>query len=139
MKMTELISRTYRFSHDTLDQVEWLGARLGGLDATNVLRLAVAELFHRKQAEWKARLVARESGFYDLQVGDQTLARVRKPALEKLPEDEQANMLVAEMDGLSSLVRLLLGAAAAGEKIWLDEGAFDNLLGSDRDPVEEEE
>ncbi len=128
--MTELISRTYRFSQDTLNQIEWLGVRLGGLDATNVLRVAVAELYHRKQAEWKARLVVHESGFYDLQVGDQTLARVRKPSLEKLPEDEQAQMLVAETDGLASLVKLLLGAAAAGEKVWLDEDAFDDLVGS---------
>jgi hypothetical protein len=128
--MTELISRTYRFSQDTLDQIEWLGARLGGLDATNVLRVAVAELYHRKQAEWKARLVVRESGFYDLQVGEQTLARVRKPALEKLPEAEQAQMLVAETDGLASLVKLLLGAATAGEKVWLDEDALDDLVGA---------
>jgi len=135
--MTELISRTYRFSQDTLDQIEWLGARFGGLDATNVLRVAVAELYHRKQAEWKARLIANESGFYDLRVGEQTLARVRKPALEKLPGDEQAQMLVAETDGLAALVKLLLGAAAAGEKVWLDETAFDDLLGADRGPVEE--
>jgi hypothetical protein len=136
--MTELISRTYRFSQDTLDQIEWLGARLGGLDATNVLRVAIADLYHSKQAEWKARLVESESGYYDLQVGDQTLVRVRKPALERLPEDEQAKMLVAETDGLGSLVRLLLGAAAAGEKVWLDENAFDDLFGSDRDLVEED-
>lgn len=137
--MTELISRTYRFSPNTLDQIEWLQARLGGLDATNILRVAVAELYHRKQAEWKARLVVREPGFYDLQVGDRTLARVRKPSLEGLPQDEQAEMLVAETDGLSMLVRLLLGAAAAGEKIWLDEGAFDDLLGASQYPAEGEE
>ena len=46
-------------------------------------------------------------------------------------------MLVAETDGLASLVKLLLGAAAAGEKVWLDETAFDDLLGADRGPVEE--
>jgi len=128
--MTELISRTYPFSQDTLNQIEWLGDRLGGLDATNVLRVAVAELYHRKQAEWKAQLIASESGFYDLRVGEQTLARVRKPALEKLPEDEQAQMLIAETDGLASLTKLLLGAAAAGEKVWLDEATLDDLAGS---------
>jgi hypothetical protein len=128
--MTELISRTYRFSQGTLDQIEWLGARFGGLDATNILRVAVAELYYRKQAEWKAKLIANESGFYDLRVGEQTLARVRKPSLEKLPEDEQAQMLVAETDGLASLVKLLLGAAAAGEKVWLDGEALDDLVES---------
>jgi hypothetical protein len=97
--MTELISRTHRFSQDTLDQIKWLGARLGGLDATNVLRVAVAERYHRKQA------------------------------LEKLPKDEQTQMLIAETDGLALLMKLLLRAAAADEKVWLDEATFDELVG----------
>ena len=124
--MTYLFSRTYRFFQDTLDQIEWLGTRLGGLDATSVLRVAVAERYHRKQAEWKAKLIANQPGFYDFRVGEQILARVRQPTLEKLPEEEQARMLIAETDGLTKLVKLFLGTAVADE----DEDAFDDLVES---------
>jgi hypothetical protein len=134
--MTPLVSRNYRFSPETLDQIEWLQGRLGGLDATHVLRLAVAELYHRKRAAWKAGLVAKDPGFYELQVSGQTLARLRTSSLAPLPEREQGKMLATETDGLASLVRILLGAAAAGEKIWIDYDTFDELLVENPPPEE---
>ncbi len=117
--MSDLITRTYRFSEETLAQIEWLAARLGGLDATSVLRQAIAELYHRKQAEWKARLVDQGDGSYTLQVGERTLAQVNASVLDKLPEGEREGILTGDADGLSVLTLLLLGAAAGDEVVWL--------------------
>ena len=127
--MAELISRTYRFSQTTLDQIEWLQNYLGGMDATNVLRVAVSDLYDRKRSRWKARLVEREPGLYALQVDGQTLLRVSETALERLPEDQRTAMLQAEIDGLSAMAKLLLVAAAGEDEIWLDQEYLYDLTG----------
>ena len=127
--MAELISRTYRFSQTTLDQIEWLQNYLGGMDATNVLRVAVSDLYDRKRSRWKARLVEREPGLYALQVDGQTLLRVSETALERLPEDQRTAMLQAEIDGLSAMAKLLLVAAAGEDVIWLDQEYLYDLTG----------
>ena len=127
--MSKLISRTYRFSQTTLDQIEWLQNYLGGMDATNVLRVAVADLYDRKRSRWKARLVEREPGIYALQIGGQTLLRVNETALDRLPEDERAAMMKAEIDGLSAMAKLLLVAAAGEDEIWLDQTLLEELRG----------
>jgi hypothetical protein len=106
---------------------------MGGLDDTSVLRLAVAELFHRKQAEWKARLIPQPDGAYDLQVHGLTLARVGKQALAGLPGEVGENLLAAEADGISALTLLLLGAAAAGEKVWIDDQGLESLVEGEQD------
>lgn len=128
--MTELISRTYRFSQTTLDQIEWLQNYLGGMDATNVLRVAVADLYDRKRSRWKARLVESEPALYALQVDGQTLLRVSKTALDRLPEAERTAMLQPEIDGLSAMAKLLLVAAASDDEIWLDNSVLEELRGN---------
>jgi hypothetical protein len=119
--MSNLITRTYRFSEETLAEIEWLAARLGGLDATSVLRQAVAELYQRKQAAWKARLVDQGDGSYALHVGERTLARVDASVLDKLPDGEREGILTGEADGLSALALLLLGAAVGDDVVWLSD------------------
>lgn len=127
--MAELISRTYRFSQTTLDQIEWLQNYLGGMDATNVLRVAVADLYDRKRSRWRARLVEREPGLYTLQIGGQTLLRVNETALGRLPEEERTALMQAEIDGLSAMAKLLLVAAAGEDEIWLNQAYLDELRG----------
>ena len=127
-------SRTYRFDQQTLEQIYWLATRMGDLDDTDVLRLAVAELYHRKRAEWRARLIPRPDGTYDLQVHGLTLARVGEPALGGLPEEVGEGLLTASADGLSALTLLLLGAAAAGEKIWIDDEVLGSLVEGEEIP-----
>ena len=127
--MAELISRTYRFSQTTLDQIEWLQNYLGGMDATNVLRVAVADLYDRKRSRWRARLVEREPDLYALQIGGQTLLRVSENVLERLPEAERTAMLQPEIDGLSAMAKLLLVAAAGEDEVWLDQAYLDELRG----------
>ena len=129
--MVNLTSRTYRFSQTTLDQIEWLQNYLGGMDATNVLRVAVADLYDRKRSRWKAVLVKREAGRYALLINGQPLLTVPETALERLPEAERTAMLQSEIDGLSAMARLLLVAAAGDEEIWLDHSFLDTL-GGDR-------
>ena len=127
--MAELISRTYRFSQTTLDQIEWLQNYLGGMDATNVLRVAVSDLYDRKRSRWKARLVEQEPGLYALQIGGQTLLRISGAVLDRLPEDERAALMQAEIDGLSAMAKLLLVAAAGEDVIWLDQEYLYDLTG----------
>ena len=127
--MAELISRTYRFSQTTLDQIEWLQNYLGGMDATNVLRVAVSDLYDRKRPRWKARLVEQEPGLYALQIGGQTLLRISGAVLDRLPEDEQSTMMQTDIDGLSAMTKLLLVAAAGDDEIWLDKSVLEALRG----------
>ena len=127
--MAELISRTYRFSQTTLDQIEWLQNYLGGMDATNVLRVAVSDLYDRKRSRWKARLVEQEPGLYALQIGGQTLLRISGAVLDRLPEDEQSTMMQTDIDGLSAMTKLLLVAAAGDDEIWLDKSVLEALRG----------
>jgi len=127
--MTELISRTYRFSPTTLNQIEWLQTHLGGMDATNVLRIAISELYDRKRSKWKARLIEQEPGTYALQIGGQTLLQINVTVLDRLPEEERAAMKQTEVDGLSAMTRLLLAAAAGEEDIWLDQKLLEELRG----------
>ncbi|MBC8496207.1 MAG: hypothetical protein H8D37_00965 [Chloroflexi bacterium] len=127
--MTKLISRTYRFSQATLNQIEWLQTHLGGMDATNVLRVAVSELYDRKQSQWKARLVELDPGNYALQIRGQTLLQISDTALDRFPEDERAAMMQTEVDGLSAMAKLLLVAAAGEDEIWLDQDYLDELGG----------
>ena len=131
------ISRTYRLSPQTLDQIEWLGGRLGGLDATSVIRVAVAELYHRKRVEWQARLVARDDGSLDLQVSGRTLARLGRSSLDRLPQEEREKLLAVEADGLSALTLLLLGAAAGGEEVWLNPEELERLVDTGQQPPED--
>ena len=127
--MSKLISRTYRFSQTTLDQIEWLQNYLGGMDATNVLRVAVAALYDRKRSRWRAKLVEKEPGLYALQINGQTLLRVNETALDRLPEEERAALMQAEIDGLTAMAKLLLVAAAGEDEIWLDQAYLDELRG----------
>ena len=127
--MAELISRTYRFSQTTLDQIEWLQNYLGGMDATNVLRVAVSDLYDCKRSRWKARLVEQEPGLYALQIGGQTLLRISGAVLDRLPEDEQSTMMQTDIDGLSAMTKLLLVAAAGDDEIWLDKSVLEALRG----------
>ena len=127
--MAELISRTYRFSQTTLDQIEWLQNYLGGMDATNVLRVAISELYDRKRSKWRARLVELDPGDYALQIGGQTLLQINGTVLERLPKDEQAAMKQTEVDGLSAMTRLLLAAAAGEDDVWLDQKLLEKLRG----------
>ena len=127
--MTELISRTYRFSKTTLNQIKWLQTHLGGMDATNVLRVAISELYDRKRSKWRARLVELDPGDYALQIGGQTLLQINGTVLERLPKDEQAAMKQTEVDGLSAMTRLLLAAAAGEDDVWLDQKLLEKLRG----------
>ena len=130
VSMAELISRTYRFSQTTLDQIEWLQNYLGGMDATNVLRVAVADFYDRKRSRWRARLDESEPGLYALQVDGKALLRVNETVLDRLPEAERTAMMQSEIDGLSAMAKLLLVAAAGDDEIWLDNSVLEELRGN---------
>ena len=75
------VSRTYRFDEQTLEQIRWLGSRLGGLDDTSILRLAVAELYHLGEDPLPGRFAdigvvvedLRNRGHRDAELGGDTL------------------------------------------------------------------
>jgi len=127
--MAELTSRTYRFSQTTLDQIEWLQNYLGGMDATNVLRVAVSDLYDRKRSRWRARLVEQTPGLFALQVNDRALLTVHATTLDRLPEAERTALSQSEIDGLSAMAKLLLAAATGADEIWLDQEYLDELRG----------
>ncbi|MBC8503317.1 MAG: hypothetical protein H8D34_00535, partial [Chloroflexi bacterium] len=70
-----------------------------------------------------------EPGLYALQIGGQTLLRISRAALDRLPEDERTALMQAEIDGLSAMAKLLLVAAAGEDVIWLDQEYLYDLTG----------
>jgi hypothetical protein len=111
------IPRSYRFEGTMLEQIEWLGKRLGHITDTDVLTIAVAELYHRRQSEEVARLRADGEAGYDLMIGNTRVLTVGEAAVRKLPEEQRLALLGEGAPSRNILSILILGAALAGEKI----------------------
>jgi hypothetical protein len=111
------IPRSYRFEDTTLEQIEWLGKRLGHINDTAVLTVAVAELYHRRQSEEIARLRANGQAGYDLMIGNTRVFTVGEATVQKLPEEQRLALLGDGARSRNILSIIILGAALAGEKI----------------------
>lgn len=125
--MSELTSRTYKFAQVTLDKVEWLQRHFGGMTATDVLRVAVDELYDRKRSQRRGSLVEQD-GLYTLQVGGQTLLQVQAAVLDRLSREEREAMVQREeVDAFTVMTKLILAASAGEDVVWLDHDYLDEL------------
>jgi hypothetical protein len=124
------ISRTYRLSQKTLDQINWLSSRMGDLNATDVITTAVAELYEHKRAEEPiAHLLPTENGSYDLTVNGETLIRISENTLKQLPEEVKNEMLAGLSEGGEALTYLVLAAVKEDESIWVNKEAIARIFG----------
>ena len=117
--------RAFRLSETTLNQIEWLKIHLGDITATDVITVAVAELYHRKKAELPtAQLVPLEGGTFDLQVHGETALRLSEAVMEHLPEEFKEDLISGRAKVGDALVYLVLAAAKANEKIGFSPDAL---------------
>ena len=124
------ISRTYRLSQKTLDQINWISSRMGDLNATDVITAAVAELYEHKRAEEPiAHLLPIENGSYDLIVNNETLIRISEKTLKQLPDEIKNEMLASLSEGGEALTYLVLAAAKVDESIWVNHEAIARVFG----------
>ena len=124
------ISRTYRLSQKTLDQINWLSSRMGDLNATDVITSAVAELYEHKRAEEPiAHLLPIEDGSYGLNVEGETLVRISVNILKRLPDNIKNKMLAGLSEGGEALTYLVLAAAKEDESIWVNHEAIARVFG----------
>ncbi len=122
------IPTTFKLSQKTKEQISWLKQRLGDVAATDVVAIAVADLYERKQAEFTARLVARDNG-YDLQIGDITVANCEAAVIERLPQPQRDGLVKKGAPHSGVLAALALSGAATGEKITLYPEAINLVYG----------
>ncbi len=108
---------TFRLDEDTQAQIAWIAKRKG-ITATDVIRLAVADMFEREMT--RIPRVRLEDGIFYLQ--DRPLLQCSPALLEKIPPEllEQARQGNANVLDLVLHVMLLL-ARYPGEQVILDE------------------
>ena len=124
------ISRTYRLSQKTLDQINWLSSRMGDLNATDVITAAVAELYeHKRSEEPVAHLIPVSNGSYDLTVNGETLVRISEKTLKQLPDNLKSEMLAGLSGAGEALTYLVLATAKEDESIWINHEAIAKIFG----------
>lgn len=121
--------RAYRLSDTTLDQVNWLKFRMGDITATDVITVAVAELYDRKKAELPlAQLIPQEDGFFDLAVQGEIAMRLSSDAIDDLPTEFKEKLIAGHAKIGDALVYLLLAAAKGGQKIDFNADVLQEAL-----------
>ncbi len=113
--------RTYRLSADTLEQLNFLAERMGGITDTDVVTAAVAALFYSAKKNEQAPLLAAlvpcgETG-YELRVEGAVLLTCGKATVEALPEDFRVAALDGKLAPDNALTALILAAAWAREEL----------------------
>ena len=123
------ITKSFRLSRRTLEQIEWLAFFLGDITATDVITLAVAELYERKRGEFPVvQLIPQQGGHYDLQVQGKTVLRLSEDTLSYLPDEVRADLLSGRAQLGDALVHLVLSAARSGDKLGIDRTTLADAL-----------
>jgi hypothetical protein len=106
------VHRAYRLSETTLAQIEWLSHILGGITATGVVTIAVAELYECKKAEMPlVQLTKKKEGFFDIEARGETLMRFDEEILDHLPAEFRDDLMAGRAHLGDTLVYLVLSLA----------------------------
>jgi len=106
------VHRAYRLSETTLAQIEWLSHILGAITATDVVTIAVAELYERKKAEMPlVQLSQQKEGFFDIEVRGQTLMSFDEEILDHLPAEFRNDLMAGCAHLGDTLIYLILSLA----------------------------
>jgi hypothetical protein len=101
--------KAYRLSDKTLYQIDWLKSQLGDITATDVITIAVAELYNRIKGEIPlVQLVKTEEGFFDVEVQGETLMRFNEEIIEHFPEDFREDLMAGRAPLEDVFVYLIL-------------------------------
>ncbi len=121
--------RAFRLSDTTLDQIEWLKFQLGDVTATDVITIAVAELYDRKKAELPLiQLIELEEGLFDVEVQGETIMRFNEEVFEQLPDEFKDELLAGHAPLGDTFVYLILSLAKGkGQIEYKPEELLENV------------
>ncbi len=126
--MSVKISKNYKLTEVTLEQIGWLRKQLGDVNATDVVTIAVAELHARKREAQVARL-AQRGKIYNLIVGGDVVAECSAAVVKQLPDDMRDRLLGEGVEGGGMLAAVALAGAGANEQMTLYPKAIAKLRG----------
>ncbi len=126
--MSAKISKNYKLTEATLEQIGWLSKHLGDVTATDVVTIAVAELHERKREGQMARL-AQKGKIYNLIVGGDVVAECSAAVVKRLPQDMRDRLLGEGVEGGGMLAAVALAGAGANEQMTLYPKAIAKLRG----------
>ncbi len=126
--MSVKISKNYKLTEVTLEQIGWLRKQLGDVNATDVVTIAVAELHERKREAQMARL-AQKGKVYNLIVGGDVVAECSEAVVKRLPQDMRDRLLGEGVEGGGMLAALALAGAVANEQMTLYPKAIAKMRG----------
>jgi hypothetical protein len=122
---------SFRLGNTTQYQIEWLAKRLGGLTATDVITLAVADLYERKQEEFRTRLTRMDEKFI-LSVGGIPIAAFGQKDYQSLPKAAKSQITAGSP---YALVDLVMGLAKRPEaKITFFPDGIQQVYGFEIEP-----
>lgn len=125
--MTKTNRKGYRFSDETVTQLNWLTKHLDTTE-TEVIRVSVAEKFKR---EWeklpKAQLVD-NGDHYDLVAQGRVLVQIAGEVVDRFPDKFKQQLFEGTADLGDVIVYLPLIAASVGESMFVDQDAMENII-----------
>lgn len=128
--------KAYRLSDKTLYQIDWLKSQLGDITATDVITIAVAELYNRIRGEIPlVQLVEAEEGFFDVEVQGETLMRFNEEIIEHLPEGFREDLMAGCAPLGDTLVYLFLSLAKGKGQLEYKPAEILNAFGIEVDTL----
>jgi hypothetical protein len=122
---------SFRLGKTTEDQLDWLAKRFGGVSATDVVTLAVADLYERKQEEFRTRLTKLVDQ-YILSVGGIPIAALGEKDFQSLPKAAKSQISAGSP---YTLVDLVMGLAKRPEaKITFFPDGIQQVYGFEIEP-----
>jgi len=127
INMTKANRKGYRFSDETVTQLNWLTKHLD-TNETEVIRVSVAEKFNR---EWeklpKAQLVD-NGDHYDLVAQGRVLVQIAGEVVDRFPDKFAQQLFDGTADLGDVIVYLPLIAASVGEGMFVDHQAMEKTI-----------
>ncbi|KPL76618.1 hypothetical protein [Bellilinea caldifistulae] len=114
----------FRLSDETQTQIAWLAKRKG-VTATDIVRMAVAEMFQQEIARLP-RFRLHERVLY---LNEQPVVYCTDRLLTELPETFLLQLEHGTADPIETMIYLIFTIARIGEPVQIDEQALNDLIG----------
>ncbi len=121
--------KSFRLSEDTQKQIAWLAHRKG-VSATDVIREAVADMFHREVRALPGFVLQEDL----LLLNGKPVIHCSPRLLAELPEDLLSKLREGTAEPAETLLYLILNAARLKESLEYDAALLRESLGFDLKP-----
>ncbi len=116
----------YRFSEETLNQIEWL-ARRKKATATDVIREAVDQVYKDEWAKIPKALLVDKGDHYELMAKGEYLIGVSKEFPKNLPAEFRDQLFQGEAGLGDVILYFMLGAVKGKEDMIVNPDAWEKL------------